>query len=170
MGSSYQDPASSLSIRAKNISLKFCYASFMKYARLSDNTSALRLELGDDIHDTLQQFCTEQGIDNAQVQGIGSVDSPTLAHYSVETKQFTDQALDGIYEVTGLLGNIALADGKPFAHLHVTLSDQNMMARAGHLVKGTCSATLELFITSYPSHYTKSPNDQIGLRVWDFTD
>jgi predicted DNA-binding protein with PD1-like motif len=45
-----------------------------------------------------------------------------------------------------------------------------MMARAGHLVKGECSATLELFITSYPAHHTKSQNDHIGLKVWDFTE
>lgn len=142
----------------------------MKFARLSDNTSALRLELGDDIHDTLQSFCADQGIDNAQVSGIGSVDSPTLAHYSIKTKEFTDQTLSGIFEVTSLIGNIALVDGAPFAHLHATLSDEHMMVRGGHLVKGVCSATLELFITSYPAHHTKSHDDRIGLKVWDFTD
>jgi predicted DNA-binding protein with PD1-like motif len=142
----------------------------MKYARLSENTSALRLEPGDDLHATLQQFCAEQGIDNAQITGIGSVDSPTLAHYSMETKQFSDMKLEGIFEVTSLMGNVALVDGTPFAHLHVTVSDQQMMARAGHLVKGECSATLELFVTSYPAHHTKSQNDHIGLKVWDFSD
>jgi predicted DNA-binding protein with PD1-like motif len=142
----------------------------MKYARLSDNTSALRLDPGDDIHETIQQFCATQGIDNAQVTGIGSVDSPALAHYSMHTKQFTDQTLAGIYEVTSLLGNISLVDGKPFAHLHVTVSDEQMMARAGHLVHAACSATLELFITSYPSHHTKSQNDHVGLKIWDFSD
>lgn len=142
----------------------------MKYARLSDNTSALRLDPGDDIHDTLQQFCADQGIDNAQVQGIGSVESPSLAHYTMETKQFTDQQLPGVYEITALLGNIALVEGKPFAHLHVTVSDPQMMVRAGHLVKGACSATLELFVTSYPAHHTKAQDDRIGLKVWQFND
>jgi predicted DNA-binding protein with PD1-like motif len=132
----------------------------MKYARLSENTSALRLDPGDDIHDTLQQFCADQRIDNAQITGIGSIDSPTLAHYSMKTKQFTDQHLDGIYEIAALMGNIALVGGQPFAHLHVTVADETMVARAGHLVKGTSSATLELFLTSYPAH----------LKVWDFTD
>jgi uncharacterized protein len=140
----------------------------MKYARLNDNTSALRLEPGDDIHAVLQDFCAENTIDNAAIQGIGSIESPTLAHYSIHTKQFTDQTLEGIYEITSLLGNIALLDGHPFAHLHVTISDEHMMTRGGHLVKGVCSATLELFITSYPAHHTKSQNDHIGLKVWDF--
>jgi predicted DNA-binding protein with PD1-like motif len=142
----------------------------MKYARLSDNTSALRLEPGDDIHAVLQAFCADQHIDNAQITGIGSVESPTLAHYSMHTKEFTDQTLPGVYEVASLTGNIALVDGQPFAHIHLTVSDEHLMTRAGHLVKGECSATLELFITSYPAHHTKSQDDHIGLKVWDFTD
>lgn len=142
----------------------------MKYARLSENTSAIRLEPGDDVHAVLQQFCSQQGIDNAQITGIGSIESPTLAHYSIHTKEFKDQSLAGVYEVTSLLGNIALVDGQPFAHLHVTVADETMVARAGHLVKGACSATLELFLTSYPAHHTKSQDDHIGLKVWDFSE
>jgi len=140
----------------------------VKFARISDNAFALRLELGEGVHEHIQAFCANNGIDNAAVSGIGSLDSATLAHYSIKTKQFRDLKLDGIYEVTSLLGNVALVNGQPFAHLHVTVSDEQMNARAGHLVKGTCSATLELIITAYPSHYQKTPNDDIGLSVWDF--
>lgn len=140
----------------------------MKHGQLDDRTYAVRLELGEDVHEQTQAFCREQRIDNAAVSGIGSLDSPTLAHYSIKTKQFTDKQLDGIFEVTSLLGNIALVDGQPFAHLHVTLSDPDMHGIGGHLVKGQCSATLELIITSYPSHHWKTHNDTIGLSVWDF--
>lgn len=140
----------------------------MKSAQLDANNYVLRLELGDDIHDQIQTFCAQNDINNAAVQGIGSVDSPTVAHYSVKTKQFTDKQLDGILEVTSLLGNVALVEGKPFAHIHVTVSGPDMVAHAGHLVKGTCSATLELIITAYPSHHWKTDNEDIGLKVWDF--
>jgi predicted DNA-binding protein with PD1-like motif len=140
----------------------------MKSASLNEHAFALRLEPGENIHSTLQAFCADNGINNASVEGVGSVDSPTLAHYSLVTKQFTDKALTGIYEVTSLLGNIALVEGKPFAHLHVNISDASMHALGGHLVKGECSATLELIVTSYPSHHWKTHDDAIGLKVWDF--
>jgi predicted DNA-binding protein with PD1-like motif len=140
----------------------------MKSAKLDDHTFALRLEPGDDVHETLQSFCAANRITNAAVQGIGSVDSPTLAHYSMHTKHFSDVSLKGIFEVTSLLGNIALVDGQPFAHLHVTVSDPQMIAKAGHLVKAVCSATLELILTKYPTRHTKSQNNDIGLFVWDF--
>jgi uncharacterized protein len=143
----------------------------MKFARLNDDTFAsyvLRLELGDDIHATIQHFCVDHNINNAAVEGIGSLDSPTLAHYSMNTKQFTDKHLTGIYEVTSLLGNVAVVDGQPFAHIHVTVSDPDMQVLGGHLVKGQCSATLELILNGYPSHHWKTQDDAIGLKVWDF--
>jgi predicted DNA-binding protein with PD1-like motif len=145
----------------------------MKYAPLDDHTYpsyALRLELGEDIHDTIQDFCAGQDIVNASLEGIGSTDSPTLAHYSIQTKQFTDKHLEGIYEVTSMLGNVARVDGRPFAHIHVTVSDKDMRVLGGHLVKGECSATLEIILKSYPSTHAKLQNDEIGLKVWDFPD
>jgi uncharacterized protein len=140
----------------------------MKYASLNAHTYMLRLEVGDDIHSTLQDFCAVQHIYNAGLQGIGSVESPTLAHYSIETKQFTTKQLDGIFEVTSLLGNIAVVNAKPFAHIHVTISDLHMHTFGGHLMKGEASATLEVILTAYDSHHTKSHDEAIGLKVWDF--
>jgi predicted DNA-binding protein with PD1-like motif len=140
----------------------------MKHANLDDHTHALRLDPGDDIYGTLQQFCADNHIDNATVEGIGSVEGPTLAHYSIKTKEFADKHLDGVYEVTSLLGNVALVDGEPFGHLHITISDEGMQTFGGHLVSGVCSATLELVITDYPSHHWKSDNADIGLKIWDF--
>jgi predicted DNA-binding protein with PD1-like motif len=140
----------------------------MKYANLDEHTYAMRLDPGEDIHAEIQQFCAEQHIDNASISGIGSVERLTLAHYSIQTKQFTDKALEGIFEVTSLVGNVALVDGSPFAHLHVTAAGPDMQSFGGHLVKGECSATLELVIAGYPSHHQKHENADVGLKVWDF--
>lgn len=140
----------------------------MKYASLSEHSFVLRLDPADDVHETIQNLCSQESITNASVQGIGSLESPTLAHYSIKTKHFTDKHLEGIYEVTSLLGNVSLVDGQPFAHVHVTISDDQMQTFGGHLVKGDCSATLELIIRSYPSSYSKLHSEAIGLKVWDF--
>jgi predicted DNA-binding protein with PD1-like motif len=142
----------------------------MKSAKLDDNVYALRLDPGDDIHASIEAYCAQYELFNAQIAGIGSIENPTLAHYSMQTRQFTDKQLEGIYEITSLMGNVARVDGKAFTHLHVTISDADMIARAGHLVSGRCSATLEIVITSYYSRHTKTDNPTIGLKVWDFGD
>jgi predicted DNA-binding protein with PD1-like motif len=143
----------------------------MKYAPLNDHvypSYALRLEPGDNIHETIQRFCADQHITNAGIEGIGSINDPTLAHYTIKTKEFTDKALDGIYEVTSLLGNVARVEGQPFTHIHVTIAGPDMQVLGGHLVKGKCSATLEIILKSFPSEHAKVQNDEIGLKVWDF--
>lgn len=140
----------------------------MNFSNLADTVFALRLDPGDDLHEAVQTFCADHSMSNASVQGIGSVDSPTLAHYAMSTKTFTDKHLEGVYEVTSLLGNVALVEGVPFAHMHITVAGPDMQTFGGHLVQGVCSATLELIISAYPSHHSKITNEAIGLKVWDF--
>jgi predicted DNA-binding protein with PD1-like motif len=143
----------------------------MKYAALSNgeySTYMLRLEAGEDIHQAVQSFCDIHNITNAQLDGIGSIENPILAHYSMKTREFHNQALTGIFEVASLLGNIALLNDEAFAHMHVTLADENLSVLGGHLVKGTCSATLEIVVKSFPSGYRKIDDDALGLKVWDF--
>ena len=140
----------------------------MKSAKLDDNVYALRLDRGDDIHATIEAYCAQYELYNAQITGIGSVENPKVAHYSIDTRAFTDKQFDGIYEVTALLGNIARVEGKPFAHLHATVAGPDFTTHAGHLVQANASATLEVIITAYASRHTKSDDPEVGLKVWDF--
>jgi uncharacterized protein len=140
----------------------------MKFGVLNDHAFALRLEPGDDVHTSIQDFCAAHSIANAGIIGIGSLESPTLAHYSIKTKHFTHSPFIGIYEVTSLIGNVALQDNQHFAHLHATIAGPDFQSLGGHLVKGQCSATLELILESYPTNFSKTPNDAIGLSLWDF--
>lgn len=140
----------------------------MKSASFNDNTYALRFDPGDDILAELSSFCADQTISNGAITGLGSIENPTLAHYSIHTKHFSQRNLPGVYEITSLTGNIALIGNLPTPHIHVSISDDQMAAFGGHLIAGTCSATLELIVTAYPTKLIKSHNDQIGLNIWDF--
>ncbi|HUD11602.1 MAG TPA: PPC domain-containing DNA-binding protein [Candidatus Saccharimonadia bacterium] len=142
----------------------------MKSANLNNLTYAVRLDPGDDIHVSLQDFCRRHHIQNASLEGIGSVEALTLAHYSIKTKQFTNKLLEGIFEITSLLGNVAMIDNEPSSHVHITVADSSMQVFGGHLVRGKCSATLEVIVTAFPSNVTKIHNHRIGLNVWDFDE
>lgn len=129
----------------------------------------LRLERGDDILAVINTFCAGNGIKNATLSGIGSIERFQLAHYSIETREFTKRGFDGIHEVTSLLGNVGLVEGQPSAHVHVNVSGPDMVVLGGHLMSGQCSATLELMVTAYPSKLAKTFDETIGLNVWDFS-
>ena len=140
----------------------------MKYARLSETTYVLRLERSEQVHETIQAFCRDNDLSNASISGIGSVENPTLAHYTIQTKEFTERSFSGVFEITSLLGNVALLKNMPMTHLHVTIAGPKMEAFGGHLVSGACSATLELFLRKYDTRLTKSYDEGVGLNVWDF--
>jgi predicted DNA-binding protein with PD1-like motif len=139
----------------------------MQYAKLTDTTYLIRLEPGDDIVGFLGRFCHDHAITNASVTGIGSIESPTLAHYSIHTKKFQEVSFDGVFEITSLIGTVAYYEAAPAVHLHVTIADSDMHCFGGHLRQGKCSALAEISVTSYPTKFTKVQSDAVGLAVWD---
>lgn len=142
----------------------------MTFGKLTETQYILRFERGEDILTGLKTFCNQQNIKNASASGIGSLENPTLAHYRVDTKQYSEKAFEGVYEVTSLLGTIAVMDDAPLPHLHVNLGDENMQTLAGHLIKGTVSATLEITITVYPTTFAKEHDAEIGLNLYQLPE
>lgn len=142
----------------------------MTYGKAKDDLYILRLERGEEILTTLTAFCHQHSINNAAITGIGSASNPTLAHYTTDTKAYSEKKLEGIYEVTGMHGTIALVENAPTPHIHITLGDKEMNAFAGHLIKAEVSATLEVLVTIFPTTYTKSKNEEIGLNLYDLPE
>lgn len=142
----------------------------MYYSKVDSDSYLIRLVKGEEINDSINKFCENVKIKNAQILGIGSVENPTLAHYRVDTKKYKEKTLKGIFEITSLIGSIAISEGKPLVHIHVTISDGNMRAFGGHLVKGLVSATVELVLTIFDSKLTKFYDREIGLKLWNLKD
>lgn len=142
----------------------------MYYSKINDNLFILRLVKGEKVNSSIKSFCQKKEIKNAAVYGIGSVEKPTLAHYRVDTKKYSEKTMDGIYELTALMGNVGIFENEPLVHTHATLSDEEMKSIGGHLVEAIVSATAELVLTKVDSKHTKSYNEEIGLRLWDLPD
>ena len=142
----------------------------MKYSKATSNSYVLRLEKGEEVISNLQRFCQERSIDTAYFTGLGSIEDPTLAHYLVTTKKYTEKEVKGVFEALAVTGNVALFEGKPLVHCHVVLSDEEMNARGGHLVKSVVSATFEVHLAKSDEVLTKTMNDEIGLKLFDLPD
>lgn len=142
----------------------------MYYSKVAKQTYLLRLTKGEGVIKTIKTFCEKEKIKNGLLQGIGSVESATLAHYRVDTKKYSEKKFEGIYEVISLIGNIALFKNEPLIHAHVTLTDGTMNAYGGHLVNATVSATLEIIIQVFDSKHIKLYDDEIGLKLWDLPE
>ncbi|MBW3538099.1 DNA-binding protein [Candidatus Parcubacteria bacterium] len=142
----------------------------MKLTGLDQSSYIIRLDPGEEITPSIEALCRQYAITNASISGIGSVESPTLAHYRMDKKKYHQERLEGVFEIASLTGNVALFEGKPLVHLHAVVSDEQMRTFGGHLVSGSCSAAVEIILQKFDSKYQKHFDDQIGLKVWDLPD
>lgn len=139
----------------------------MQYSKVLENKYLLRLEKGEDVHVVLTSFCEKEQVLNGSISAIGSVEKPTLAHYLVSTKKYTEKTLTGVYEITSMQGTIGIFEEKPLIHIHAALSDEEMKGFGGHLVQATVSATLEVIIEKFDTKFEKKFNDEIGLKLFN---
>ncbi|OGH11145.1 MAG: hypothetical protein A2857_04030 [Candidatus Levybacteria bacterium RIFCSPHIGHO2_01_FULL_36_15] len=139
----------------------------MFYANIKNNKYLIRLERGEEVNTAIKDFCSKNSIKNAVFSGIGSIENPTLAHYKVNNRKYSEKILMGIFELTNLTGNVGICENELLVHSHISISDDQMNSFGGHLVRSTVSATAEIFLTDLGTSFLKSYNKQIGLKLWD---
>ena len=61
--------------------------------------------------------------------------------------------------------NVALKDGKPFLHAHITLGTHDMEVFGGHLFEMEVAAVGEFIIHDFRDETHRKMNDEIGLAT-----
>lgn len=115
-------------------------------AEISQNVLAVRLNVGQPIHESLLELCTMHNIAGGYVlSGIGMLKDPELAYFVGDGK-YASKVFEGKHELLNLSGNIARHGDGLMAHLHVTLCDEEYNSFGGHLVAATVGLTVETAI------------------------
>lgn len=139
----------------------------MYYSNLENKTFLVRLEKGEKVNVSIKKFCEKLNIKNASFVSLGSIENPVLAHYRVDNKKYKEKELQGIFEVTSFMGNVAIFEASPLVHGHISISDEDMKEFGGHLVEATVSATLEIVIQDLGSSKIKKYDEKIGLKLFE---
>ena len=126
----------------------------------------LRAPEGVDLLDFVNGFAEKNGIKTAIVKGIGSLRNPVVGYYSEEIKAYKRIELFGTFELLTLLGNVSIKDGKPFAHLHVTIGNANGNVFGGHLMKGEVFVA-ELYVQELVGEPLVRKERGNNLSLWD---
>lgn len=132
------------------------------------NKYVLRLDKGEEIVETLKEFCSQHGIKLGWIKGIGAVGEATIGLFETGKKEYHSVDLKGDYEITSLLGNISTMDGETYLHLHITLGDDKYSILGGHFARGVISATGEFLIESIDGEVDREFNDEVGLNLYKF--
>lgn len=139
----------------------------MQYKQFG-NTYMVRIDLDEDIIESLKKLCEDAQIRLGCVEAIGAANHAVLGVYDLQKKEYYPEEINGFMEITSLNGNITAMEGKPYIHLHATLADQQHVIHGGHVLKMRVGATCEMFVTVLDGEVTRQKNEALGINLWKF--
>ena len=137
----------------------------MKF-RMEKSRAYMTLAKGDNINKTFESFAEVKGVGCAWLNGIGALENPEIGYYSLEDKSYYRKTFKGEYELTSLIGNITLKEGKPFSHTHITFSDTEFRVFGGHLFDANITAAGEFIMQFGSDEINREMKAEIGLPLW----
>ena len=139
----------------------------MQYKQFG-NTYMVRIDLGEDIVDSLKKLCENENIRLGRVEAIGATDHAVIGEYDLAKKEYYPEQTDEFMEIASLNGNITAMDGKPYIHLHTVLADQQHVIHGGHVLEMRVGATCEMFVTVLDGEVKRQKDEGLGINLWSF--
>ncbi len=138
-------------------------------AKHSGVNHILVLQKGDEVVQTITDYCVREKLHTAWIQGIGAVKHAQIGYYDESAKEYVFKLLPGPFEVAAMQGNVTSVDGAPFLHLHAVLSkmDDGIGCIGAHLKSAVVSVTLEVLITVVDVPVSRKYDEEIGLNLID---
>lgn len=128
-------------------------------------TRIYSLKAGAKVPEDIISIAKRARLSTASVEAIGGVNKLRLAYFNHETKKYEEHDFEEFLEVTSLLGNITLKDGKPFLHVHGTFGRKDLGVLGGHVVSATVFPLLEVVITPTKNRALRKFDGELGLNV-----
>jgi predicted DNA-binding protein with PD1-like motif len=131
----------------------------------------VRLQRGEKFSEAMEQFFATNDLEGASVAAVGGAEQLQLGFYDLDAKEYLWKTFPNLYEITSLLGTIALGeDGKLMFHLHGTFADREYQVVGGHVKDFVVGATCELFIHRTYQPLQRKHDDETGLSLLDLED
>ena len=131
----------------------------------SPATYAIVLASGDELTGLLGRFVEEQRIHAGSISAIGAFEKAVLGYFDWATKRYRRIPVDEQVEVLSLLGDVAVADGKPTLHLHAVLGKSDGSTVGGHVLEAHVRPTLEITLIRPPAYLEKRKDPETGLAL-----
>lgn len=130
-----------------------------------------KLSHGGDLLEEITDICRKENIQLGRIEALGAVQRARLGFYNQQTHEYQFHVVDQPLEITKLVGNVSLKDGKPFVHAHITLADKTGNAYGGHLAPGTLVFACEFILEAFDGPILERVFDEVtGLSLWKMSD
>jgi predicted DNA-binding protein with PD1-like motif len=140
----------------------------MQYLKISPNQYCLRLDVNDEVVESIKSFCKQLKITGGCFSGIGATNNVSLGIFDEHTKKYTMHSYKKSLEITSLNGNISTFNNEPYIHTHINLSDHSLKVFGGHLNQAVISVTAEIFITKCNKKLVRQFDKRVGINLLKF--
>jgi len=128
----------------------------------------IRLQKGERLSTSLEQFIADTKIDGAWLSGLGGATDITIGFFNLSSKDYKWRTFGQTMEVVSLTGNLASDDtGKMMFHLHGVFADDEYQTVGGHVKDLVAAATLEIFVHRAYKPMHRNLDDETGLQLLD---
>lgn len=127
----------------------------------------LRLDRGEELVGTICGFLRKNGIASGELRGIGALADTELGFFDVGSNVYQRTSFPDSMELVQLLGNVSWSGDEPVLHAHAILAGPDLVARGGHLFRGTVSVTAEVYVTPGEERLTRRLDPEVGLLLLD---
>ena len=131
-------------------------------------THAIIFDTGEEPVGQLTRFAEEHHITAARFTAIGAFSDVVVGYFDWDRKDYLRIPIREQVEVLSLVGDIAVADGKPKLHAHVVLGKRDGSAHGGHLLEARVRPTLEVVLTESPAWLRRRHDAETGLALIRF--
>lgn len=139
----------------------------MKVLRAEQDLFMVRVDLGEEIVESLVTVAREHGVRAATVTGLGAVKDAQLGYLDTETREYRTRDFPGVFELVSFVGNLALFEGEPMLHAHVVLSDEEFRCFGGHLMHAKVGVTGEFAMRVATGPLLRRENERLGIKEQD---
>lgn len=133
----------------------------------TSKTYVLIFAKGDEIVSGLTEFAQKYNIKNARYTAIGDATSAKLGWYDKSRKMFKVIPINEPAEITSLIGDIAVYNGKPVAHSHINVATSDGLVHGGHLLEAFVFPTLEVMVTTEETPLQKKLYEEANATIID---
>lgn len=140
---------------------------FMIY-RVFGDTIVARLDKGEEVVAAVKEICVKEKVKAGSITGLGAVNHVVIGEFDTVEKKYYPNVLDGVYEMTSVIGNVSEMDGETYLHLHATFGDRQGQVFGGHLNEASISATGEIYIHTIDAHVGREFSPEVGLNLIKF--
>ncbi|MCK5848447.1 MAG: DNA-binding protein [Caldisericia bacterium] len=126
----------------------------------------IRLQKGEELIESLRDFCSQNSIYLGSITGIGACNNVTIGMLNTTTKKYKQKTFSEDMELTALMGNVCTMNNEVYLHLHGTFANEELIAYAGHLNSAVISATGEIIIDQSDGAINRFKDESIGINLW----